>query len=143
MCPDQQAVVRAFERDDVFTVVHEQVLTDTARYADVVLPATTAFEISDVAGSYGSFTVQPVVPVIERVGESRSNDEVGLALARALGFDWTAAPIDVATVDAGPRVTGSPVQFVDSAPFDGRAHLVDPCRACPAISRCRPIARSC
>ena len=49
MCPDQRAVDAALGRDDVFTVVHEQVLTDTTRYADVVLPATTSFEIDDVA----------------------------------------------------------------------------------------------
>lgn len=135
MCPDQQAVVHAFERDDVFTVVHEQVLTDTTRYADVVLPATTAFEIDDIASSYGSFTVQRVRPVIPRVGESRSNDEVGLGLARALGLDWSAAPLDGVVdgvVDAPlPRVVDSPVQFVDTAPFDGRAHLVDPEQGVP------------
>ena len=53
MCPDTQAVVAAFSRDDVFTVVHEQVLTDTTRFADVVLPATTSFEIHDATSSYG------------------------------------------------------------------------------------------
>jgi anaerobic selenocysteine-containing dehydrogenase len=87
MCPDTMAVHAALSRDDVFTVVHEQVMTDTARFADVVLPATTAFEIDDVAGSYGSFTLQPVRAVIERVGESRSNDEMGLTLANAMGFE--------------------------------------------------------
>lgn len=132
MCPDQHAVVAAFGRDDVFTVVHEQVLTDTTRYADVVLPATTAFEISDVTASYGSYMVQPVRPVIERVGESRSNDEVGLALARALGFDWSSAPLEVAIADSGPRaVAAGVVQFVDSSPFDGRAHLVDAVHGVP------------
>ena len=131
MCPDQRAVVRAFERDDVFTVVHEQVLTDTARYADVVLPATTAFEISDITASYGSYTVQPVRPVIDRVGESRSNDEVGLGLARALGFDWTAPSLDGVVDDIGPRAFAAPRQFDGSSPFDGRARLVDPVQGVP------------
>jgi anaerobic selenocysteine-containing dehydrogenase len=126
MCPDTGAVVAALSREDVFTVVHEQVLTDTARYADVVLPATTAFEIDDVAASYGSYTVQPVRRVIPPVGESRSNDEVGLALARALGFDWHPGGLEDVTDDPGPRtVTGVPRQFVDAAPFDGAARLVD------------------
>ena len=131
MCPDSSAVHQALARDDVFTVVHEQVMTDTTRFADVVLPATTAFEVDDVARSYGSFTVQPVRAVIERVGESRSNDEVGLALAQRLGFDWswpTIASVD----DAGPRVVrGSTVQFVDTVPRDGRARLVDPAVGVP------------
>lgn len=131
MCPDTRAVATAFERDDVFTVVHEQVLTDTARYADVVLPATTSFEIDDVAGSYGSFTLQPVRPVISRVGESRSNDEVGLALARAMGFDWEAAPVETAVADRGPRVVGGKRQFVETFPFEGRARLVDPEQGVP------------
>jgi anaerobic selenocysteine-containing dehydrogenase len=132
MCPDQRAVVDAFSRDDVFTVVHEQVLTDTTRYADVVLPATTAFEIADVAAGYGSYMVQPVRPVIERVGESRSNDEVGLGLALAMGFDWTAEPLDLAIADVGPRrVTPGVRQFVTSSPADGRARLVDRVQGVP------------
>ena len=138
MCPDQQAVVAAFSRDDVFTVVHEQVLTDTTRYADVVLPATTAFEIADVTSGYGTYSVQPVRPVIDRVGESRSNDEVGLALARALGFDWDPPSIGVVVDDAGPRVVEEPCrQFVDTEPADGRAVLVDPVHGLP---RYEPVA---
>ena len=145
MCPDTRAVTAAFARDDVFTVVHEQVLTDTARYADVVLPATTAFEIADVTGSYGSYTVQPVRPVIDRVGEARSNDEVGLALANALGLDWHLPAPDASPVtdDPGPRTVGSGgVQFVDTFPFDGRARLVDPIAGVPSyvpVPRDRPL----
>jgi len=132
MCPDQQAVVAAFSRDDVFTVVHEQVLTDTTRYADVVLPATTSFEISDVASSYGSLMVMPVVQVIAPVGESRSNDDTGLALARAFGFDWTAAHMSVAVADAGPRDAAVPsLQFVDTEPTGGRAQLIDAVQGVP------------
>ena len=52
--PDQRTMLRGLAREDVFTVVHEQVMTDTARFADVVLPATTHFEADDVADSYGS-----------------------------------------------------------------------------------------
>ncbi len=126
MCPDTKAVVAAFERDDVFTVVHEQVLTDTTRYADVVLPATTSFEIDDVGSSYGSFSVMPVRKAIAPVGESRSNDQVGLALAEALGFAWTAAPVSVAVEDPGPRLAVvASRQFVDTHPAEGRVCFVD------------------
>lgn len=134
MCPDQRAVLAAFERPDVFTVVHEQVLTDTARFADVVFPATTAFEIDDVITPYGSLTVQPVHAVIERVGESRSNDEFGLALAQQLGFEWSvptgaaAVAAVVAAVVADPSSCMVPtpsLQFVDTEPRGGRAHLID------------------
>jgi len=136
MCPDQRAVVAAFEREDVFTVVHEQVLTDTTRYADVVLPATTAFEVDDVAESYGSFTVQPVRRVIEPVGESRSNDGTGLALARAMGFEWELDDLTGVVDDAGPRVVTAARQFVDEVPMHdpdhpGRAVLVDPTQGVP------------
>ena len=85
--PDQPHHAARPLPEDVFTVVHEQVMTDTARYADVVLPATTHFEADDVADSYGSFVVQPVRAVIDRVGESRTNDEVAAALAARLGLD--------------------------------------------------------
>lgn len=137
MCPDQQSVFAALSRDDIFTVVHEQVLTDTTRFADVVLPATTSFEIDDVAGSYGSYTVQPVRAVINRVGESRSNDELGLVLAQRLGFDW-AVPVTTAVDDAGPRVVrSSTIQFVDTMPTGGRARL-----ASPAAPTFEPLERA-
>ena len=132
MCPDQRAVVAAFSREDVFTVVHEQVLTDTTRYADVVLPATTSFEISDVTSSYGSLMVMPVAPVIAPVGESRSNDETGLALARGFGFDWSAPDKSLAVADAGPRESAVPSrQFVDTEPSGARAKLVDAVQGVP------------
>ena len=132
MCPDQRAVLRAFEREDVFTVVHDQVLTDTARFADVILPATTSFEIDDVAQGYGTLMVQPVRAVIGRVGASRSNDETGRAIAQAMGLDWTLPDVQIAIDDPGPRIAPVPSrQFVDTAPFDGRAHLVDPVHGAP------------
>ncbi|MFZ4717905.1 MAG: molybdopterin-containing oxidoreductase family protein [Ilumatobacteraceae bacterium] len=127
MCPDTDAVIAAFERDDVFTVVHEQVLTDTTRYADVVLPATTSFEIDDVSSSYGSYFVSPVRKVIEPVGESRSNDQFGASLAAALGLDWDVPAVAAACADPGPRIAVPPGrQFVDEHPAGGRARLVDP-----------------
>ncbi|MEZ5408352.1 MAG: molybdopterin-dependent oxidoreductase [Acidimicrobiales bacterium] len=143
MCPHTAAVDRALARDDVFTVVHDQVVTDTARFADVVLPATTSFEIDDVNVSYGSMSVEPVRAVIDRVGESRSNDEVGLALANALGLvgddgqPWRAAPITDAVADPGPRLAVSPRQFAESFPPDGKARLVDPVQGAP---RYAPLA---
>lgn len=132
MCPDQHAVVAAFSRPDVFTVVHEQVLTDTTRYADVVLPATTSFEIDDVTSSYGSLMVMPVRSAIPRVGESRSNDETGLALAQAYGFAWQQVAMQVAVADPGPRESQVPSQqFVDTFPEGGRAQLVDATHGAP------------
>ena len=66
--------------------MHDQVLTDTARYADVVLPATTHFESPDVGVPYGSFAVNRIAAVIDRVGESRTNDELSAGLAARLGL---------------------------------------------------------
>ncbi|HEX5615990.1 MAG TPA: molybdopterin-dependent oxidoreductase [Acidimicrobiia bacterium] len=87
MAPNQTLVLEGLARDDLFTVVHEQVLTDTARFADVVLPATTHFEADDLSDSYGSFTLQPVRAVIDRVGESVTNNELAAMLAVRFGFD--------------------------------------------------------
>jgi anaerobic selenocysteine-containing dehydrogenase len=84
--PNQRAVHAGLMRDDLFTVVHDQVLTDTARFADVVLPATTHFEARDVAASYGSYVLMETPAVIDRVGESRTNNEVGSALAARFGY---------------------------------------------------------
>jgi anaerobic selenocysteine-containing dehydrogenase len=136
--PDQQTVLRGLAREDLFTVVHDQVLTDTARYADVVLPATTHFETHDLASSYGAYVLQETRPVIDRVGESRSNNEVAAALAGRLGYDLTRFDVDRDAVlerclrDDGTyegvratRPPGGTVQFRDTMPShaDGRAHL--------------------
>ncbi len=96
--PNQALVHRGLSREDLFCVVHEQVMTDTARLADVVLPATTHFEADDVAVAYGTFVAQPVVAVIDRVGASRTNAEVAAGLAVRLGHDATTWDPDPARV---------------------------------------------
>jgi anaerobic selenocysteine-containing dehydrogenase len=83
--PDQKRVLEGLGREDLFTVVFDQVLTDTALYADIVLPATTFLEQSEVAISYGTYAVQLSEPVIPAVGEARSNTAVFSELARRLG----------------------------------------------------------
>jgi anaerobic selenocysteine-containing dehydrogenase len=85
VCPDQTRVLAGLAREDLFTVVHEQVLTDTAFYADIVLPATMSLEHEDLYRSYGQFTLQLARPVLAPPGEARSNWETFGALARALG----------------------------------------------------------
>jgi anaerobic selenocysteine-containing dehydrogenase len=85
--PDQRAVLRGLARDDLFTVVFDQVLTDTATYADLVLPAATFLEGRDLRGGYGSFVMGGVRPVIEPRGEARTNMAVFSALGQAMGFE--------------------------------------------------------
>ena len=84
--PDQQRVLRGLEREDLFTVVFEQVMTDTALYADVVLPATTFLEGYDFAKGYGPITLELGRPVIDAVGEARSNADVFGELCARLGL---------------------------------------------------------
>ncbi len=82
--PNQELVLDGLRRDDLFTVVHEQHLTDTTDYADLVLPATTSMEHVDLYKSYGHMYLQLAEPVIAPVGESRSNWHVMRALARVM-----------------------------------------------------------
>src|SRR5262249_7821061 len=84
--PDQRGVLRGLEREDLFTVVFEQVMTDTALYADVLLPATTFLEGYDFAKAYGPINLDLGRPVIDAVGESRSNADVFGALCTRLGL---------------------------------------------------------
>jgi anaerobic selenocysteine-containing dehydrogenase len=85
--PNQVRVIQGLERDDLFTVVHEQVMTDSAKYADLVLPAPTAFEDYDIYASYGHLYLQLNQPAIAPVGEARPNIEVFRALAERMGYD--------------------------------------------------------
>jgi anaerobic selenocysteine-containing dehydrogenase len=85
--PDQSRVLRGLEREDLFTVVHDQFQTDTADFADIVLPATTQLEHFDIHNSYGHLYVQANNAAIAPVGESKPNTEVFRLLAKALNFE--------------------------------------------------------
>jgi anaerobic selenocysteine-containing dehydrogenase len=87
VCPDQARVLAGLRREDLFTVVHEQFQTDTADYADILLPATTQLEHFDLHGSYGHLYVQTNEPAIAPLAEAKSNNDVFRLLARALGFE--------------------------------------------------------
>ncbi|MGE9899381.1 molybdopterin-containing oxidoreductase family protein [Mitsuokella multacida] len=82
--PDQNQVLRGLQREDLFTVVHERFLTDTTRYADIVLPATTSLESEDLYYSYGHYTIQRARAVIPPVGESKNNWQTARLLAKAM-----------------------------------------------------------
>ena len=85
--PDQNRVQAGLLREDLFTVVFDQVRTDTALFADILLPATTFLEQSEVSTSYGSYAVMLSEPVIQPLGEARPNVEVFRLLAERLGID--------------------------------------------------------
>ena len=86
VCPEQDKVVAGLSREDLFTVVSDHFLTDTARYADLVLPATTQLEQHDIMFSWGHFYVTLNIPAIEPVGEAISNTELFRRLAARMGF---------------------------------------------------------
>jgi len=147
--PDQQLVIEQLSRDDVFVVVHEQVMTDTAALADVVLPATTFLEHRDLKRGYGHMRLFDSPAVVAPVGESRSNNELFGALLERMHLGQPGdATTDQAIVDrildasphadrlrtelrehgvATPPEGGSnPLPFVDVFPstVDHKVHLV-------------------
>ena len=84
--PNAGKIVEGLMRDDLFTVVHELFETDTARYADILLPATSQLEQVDLHKPYGHLALHYNMPAIEPLGEARSNWDVMRSLASALGF---------------------------------------------------------
>ena len=117
--PDQNRVLEGLKREDLFTVVYEQVVTDTARYADVLLPATTFLENYDIAKSYGPISLQLVRPVIEPVGEARPNAEVFSELAERLGVGCAEEETDTLLRIAGklpPQVGGELMEHGAATP---------------------------
>jgi anaerobic selenocysteine-containing dehydrogenase len=86
VAPDSSKVVKGFSREDLFTVVHEQFFTDTCDYADIVLPATTQLEHTDVHTAYGHLYLMANSPAIAPLGESLPNSEVFRRLAARMGF---------------------------------------------------------
>jgi len=85
--PNAERIREGLGRDDLYTVVHEQFLTDTALYADVVLPATTQLEATDVTAAWGHLWMAWNEAAIPPVGESCSNTELFRRLAAAMGYD--------------------------------------------------------
>jgi anaerobic selenocysteine-containing dehydrogenase len=117
IAPDQTKVIAGFERDDLFTVVHEQMLTDTARYADVLLPATTHFEQSDLFTSFWHLYMNLAEPVIAPLGEAKSNVELFTMLAKRMGYDDACFDDDVdALVSQGLDNPANP--FLDGITLD-------------------------
>ena len=148
--PDQNAILRGLARDDLFTIVSEQVMTDTAKYADILLPAVTFLEQYEVKRAYGSYVVGGVQPVIAPQGEAKPNEEVFAMLGRAMGwphepFSWdteTYMQKIAETLTLGQQAADlslwqagktqrydfpgeSPIQFDTVAPrtSDGKIHL--------------------
>lgn len=87
IAPDQSKVLEGLKREDMFTVVHEQFQTDTADYADILLPATTQLEHRDIVKPYGHYYLVYNEPAIAPLGEAKPNAEVFRLLAGAMGFE--------------------------------------------------------
>ena len=85
--PNAGRIIAGLMRDDLFTIVHELFETDTARYADIILPATSQLEHVDLHKPYGHLSLQYNTPAIVPLGETRSNWDVMRSLASALGFN--------------------------------------------------------
>ncbi|MCS7285588.1 MAG: molybdopterin oxidoreductase family protein [Anaerolineae bacterium] len=85
--PNRELVIKGLMREDLFLVVHDIFFTDTTRFADVVLPATSQLERLDLHTSYGHYYLSLNQPAIEPLGESVSNTELFRRLARAMGFE--------------------------------------------------------
>jgi len=84
--PNQNLVIQGLRRSDLFTVVLEQFQTDTADYADILLPVTTFLEHTDLYLAYGHYYVQVARPALPAPGETKSNVEIFRLLADRLGF---------------------------------------------------------
>ncbi|OLE14801.1 MAG: molybdopterin oxidoreductase [Acidobacteria bacterium 13_1_20CM_4_56_7] len=112
VCPNHNEVIRGLRRPDLFTVVHEQFLTDTTDYADIVLPATTFFEHKDLQDAYGHYFLQISNQAIEPLGECESNVDLFRMLAQRMGFkddcfsDSVDDMIDQALDSPNPRLKG-------------------------------------
>jgi anaerobic selenocysteine-containing dehydrogenase len=109
VAPQSGQVVRAFSREDLFTVVLEHFATDTVDYADIVLPATTQLEHFDVHKSYGHTYLLVNEPAIEPLGEARPNTEIFRCLAARLGFEDPC--LRDSDVEIGAQAFGPEVDF--------------------------------
>jgi len=133
VCPEQDKVKQGFARDDLFVCVHEQFMTETARMADIVMPATMFMEHDDVYQSGGHQHIILGPKIIEAPGECKSNHDVVCELAARVGaehegfsktprelIDWTLQASGWGTVDELEEK-----QWIDCQPDFNRAHFID------------------
>lgn len=133
VAPETTKVWRGLARPDLFVAVHEQVMTQTARFADLVLPATTFLEHADLYTSYGHTFLQAAKKVIEPLGEARSNHWVIAQLARRLGARHASFAMDEwEMVDACLRASSLPgaddvhaARWLDCTPPFEKSHYLD------------------
>ncbi|MEM9132337.1 MAG: molybdopterin-dependent oxidoreductase [Actinomycetota bacterium] len=138
ICPDQNAVVAGLARDDLYTVVIEQFMTDTARHADLILPTTTQIEHLDLGIAWGHLYLSLNRPAIAPVGEARSNTEIFRRLARAMGLDHPTLAEDDETLIRNVLDSDHPwlagIDF-DRLVADGWARLAIPSGHRPNLDR--------
>jgi anaerobic selenocysteine-containing dehydrogenase len=133
VCPDSNRVRRGFSRDDLLVATHEQFLTETARWSDIVLPATMFMEHDDLYQAGGHSHIQIGPKLIEPPGECRSNHELIQALAHRLGaqhpgFEMTAYQLIDATLKASGWPDAETVlreRWVDAMPSFEDAHYLN------------------
>ncbi len=131
--PEQERVIAGMLREDLFTAVFEQVFTDTARYADVILPATVFVEHDEMSAGYGAMLLQHAPAAVPAAGQARPNYAVFEELTRRLGLDRPddpSGPDGLAAAILGngrgailatgepifPDFGATPIQFVDLLP---------------------------
>ncbi|SIR92221.1 Anaerobic selenocysteine-containing dehydrogenase [Peribacillus simplex] len=113
VAPNANMVQEGLMREDLFTVVHDLFLTETAMFADLVLPATSSYETEDFYNSYWHNYVQIQKPVIEKYGESKSNVELFKLLAAGMGFE------EQAFRDSEEEMIRQALDFHDNPHLDG------------------------
>ncbi|BCV21374.1 molybdopterin oxidoreductase family protein [Moorella sp. Hama-1] len=148
VAPEQNRVLAGLRREDLFTVVHERFLTDTALYADIILPATFSVEQEDLYRSYGHFYLQRTRAILLPPGEARSNWQTFCLLARALGFaedifrrseaemvDALLQGVDLTPEELEALAAGRPVKLKPAPGFatpSGKVELMNPAAGLPA-----------
>ncbi len=133
VCPDSNRVRQGLMREDLFTVVHEQFITETALHADILLPATMFLEHDDIYQAGGHSHIQIGQKVIEPAGEARSNHDLVCLLAQRFGLEDASFRMSgLELADATLRASGYPAaaelaarRWLDvQLPFE-RAHFLD------------------
>ena len=133
VCPDGNRIRAGLLREDLFTVVHEQFMTETARHADILLPATMFLEHDDIYQAGGHSHVQIGRKLVEPPGEAMSNHDLVCALARRFGLDHPSFGMTALEMaDATLRASGYPgvealteQRWLDVSPSFERAHFLD------------------